>query len=63
MKKSGYIIVVVVMLLRCEEQAQAEPQVQDIVKGELNDNPWQFKPYDKSSATWLAAASGPPVPL
>ncbi len=39
-----------------DEQPKSEPRVQDIVKGTLKEDPWQFKPYDKASATWLAAA-------
>ena len=37
-------------------QSEPEVRVEDIIKGTLDEEPWQFRPYDNSSATWLAAA-------
>eukprot|EP00959_Pyramimonas_sp_CCMP1952_P044739 934650-Pyramimonas_sp.AAC.1 len=38
------------------DESSSAPCVEDLVTGTLTDDPWQFRPYDKASSTWQAAA-------
>ena len=41
---------------RAEDAHRAPVQLSEIVKGQLEKEPWQFQPYTAGDATWLHAA-------